>query len=374
MKKNPFFKPVLFYSLAAVMLVGVPLALAHVLNVQGAAPASHNEYTGTASGAALVGVSTGGAGVTIGVQGESNSPANGSTGVYGLGTAATGDTYGVYGESNSSGGIGAYGTSPWIGVRGYVPTINGLSWGVLGRTESSSGRGVAGYAFHPTGVTYAVTANVSSPNGWGVYVLTPGGGTGGAGYFGGNVTVTGTLTKGAGAFKIDHPQDPANKYLQHSFVESPDMMNIYNGNIKLDENGEATVTMPDYFEALNMDFRYQLTALGASAPGLFIAEEIDKNTFKVAGGKAGVKVSWQVTGIRQDATAKAHRIQVVMDKPAGEKGTYLDPLAHGQPLSKGVNYAMMKDDEIMETPKRVEGEKVASARGNTHEAGHGHSH
>jgi hypothetical protein len=79
----------------------------------------------------------------------------------------------------------------------------------------------------------------------------------------GNVTVTGTLHKGGGSFKIDHPLDPANKYLSHSFVESPDMKNIYDGVTVLDENGEAEITLPDWFSALNKDFSYQLTAIGA---------------------------------------------------------------------------------------------------------------
>jgi hypothetical protein len=67
--------------------------------------------------------------------------------------------------------------------------------------------------------------------------------------------VTGTLTRSGGSFKIDHPLDPENRYLQHSFVESPDMMNIYNGNAELDDQGRATVVLPEYFETLNGDFR-----------------------------------------------------------------------------------------------------------------------
>ncbi|HMB91945.1 MAG TPA: hypothetical protein VKP65_13915, partial [Rhodothermales bacterium] len=63
-----------------------------------------------------------------------------------------------------------------------------------------------------------------------------------AGQFVGDVNVSGTLSKGGGSFKIDHPLDPANKYLAHSFVESPDMMNVYNGNAVLDAAGEAVVT------------------------------------------------------------------------------------------------------------------------------------
>ena len=62
-----------------------------------------------------------------------------------------------------------------------------------------------------------------------------------------NVHVTGTLSKGAGAFRIDHPLEPETKYLQHSFVESPDMMNVYNGNVRTDRRGFATVRLPRYF-------------------------------------------------------------------------------------------------------------------------------
>jgi hypothetical protein len=155
----------------------------------------------------------------------------------------------------------------------------------------------------------------------------------------GNLNVTGTLSKGGGSFKIDHPLDPANKYLSHSFVESPDMMNIYNGLVTLDAHGRATVEMPDWFEALNSDFRYQLTAIGAPGPNLYIAKEIDGNHFSIAGGKPGMKVSWQVTGIRQDAWANAHRIPVEEDKPANERGYYLHPDLYGAGPDKQVGNA-----------------------------------
>ncbi len=154
--------------------------------------------------------------------------------------------------------------------------------------------------------------------------------SGQAATFNGGVNVNGsfyanTLAKGSGSFKIDHPLDPANKYLYHSFVESPDMMNIYNGVIVLDRRGTAWIQMPDYFEALNKDFRYQLTAIGAPGPNLYIAKEISGNRFRIAGGKPGMKVSWQVTGVRHDAWADAHRIQVEEEKTGKERGTYLHP-------------------------------------------------
>ena len=145
---------------------------------------------------------------------------------------------------------------------------------------------------------------------------------GDAAYLVGNLNVTGFVNKAGGSFKIDHPLDPANKYLQHSFVESPEMLNIYNGIVRLDEHGEATVQLPDYFEALNKDFRYQLTPIGAFAP-VYLAGKIKGNSFRIAGGGAGMEVSWQVTGVRHDAYANSHRLRVEQEKPPAEKGHYL---------------------------------------------------
>ena len=140
-------------------------------------------------------------------------------------------------------------------------------------------------------------------------------GSGPAGRFDGNVVVNGTLVKSAGLFRIDHPLDPENKYLNHSFVESSEMMNVYAGTVRLDRWGQALIELPDWFEALNRDFRYQLTPIGAPAPELHVAKEMSRNAFAIAGGHEGLKVSWQVTGVRHDDYANANRIKVEELKP-----------------------------------------------------------
>jgi len=159
-----------------------------------------------------------------------------------------------------------------------------------------------------------------------------------AGDFRGDVEVAGTITKAGGSFKIDHPLDPSNKYLSHSFVESPDMKNMYDGIAELDSSGEATIALPEWFEALNRDFRYQLTCIGGFAP-VYIAARITNNRFKIAGGLPGMEVSWQVTGIRQDAWANDHRIPVEENKPEVERGHYLHPELFGQPAEKAIEWA-----------------------------------
>ena len=140
----------------------------------------------------------------------------------------------------------------------------------------------------------------------------------------GDLNVVGTLSKGGGSFKIDHPQDPLNKMLYHSFAESPDMLNIYTGTVTLDGAGNADVPLPSYFEALNKDFTYQLTPIGQSA-SLYISQEVSGNQFSIAGGSASQKVSWQVTGIRQDNFANCNRIPTEVDKVEGEIGNYIHP-------------------------------------------------
>ena len=150
-----------------------------------------------------------------------------------------------------------------------------------------------------------------------------------AGYFNGDVYVSGNLGKAAGSFKIDHPQDPANKFLVHSFVESPDMMNIYNGNVVTGSDGIALVKLPSYFDAINVDFRYQLTVIGEFAQAI-VKEEISGNAFTIQTDKPNIKVSWQVTGVRNDPYAQQHRIVPEVDKPAHEKGLYLHPELYGK--------------------------------------------
>jgi hypothetical protein len=111
-------------------------------------------------------------------------------------------------------------------------------------------------------------------------------------------------------FRIDHPLDPENKYLHHSSLESDEMANIYNGNASLDKDGKAEITLPDWFQALNTNFRYQLTPIGAPGPNLFISQEVENNRFKISGGEKGMKVSWQVVGTRKDKFALENPLQI----------------------------------------------------------------
>jgi len=235
-------------------------------------------------------------------------------------------------NSNSTAISGSAGPPAAHTIRDFVGTDHGAGeflgkHGVVG-VSSSDGYGVAGGAFANNGRGIHAYGDVNA----GAWALV----TVGKSYMSGNLTVNGNLSKSSGSFKIDHPQDPANKYLYHSFVESPDMMNVYNGTATADARGNATVELPKWFETLNRDFRYQLTAIGQPAPDLHIKSKVSKNKFTIAGAHADQEVSWQVTGIRQDSWANDHRIPVEEDKPKAERGTYLHPEGFGKPASAGL--------------------------------------
>ncbi len=211
--------------------------------------------------------------------------------------------FGVHASSFSSDtGIAVYGVASVFDESN--PVFGGAKYGLLGFAQG----GDANFG------VYGASGATSSF------------GVGYAGYFDGDVQVTGSLSKAMGTFKIDHPLDPANKYLYHSFVESPDMMNVYNGNATTDASGYVTVTLPDYFEALNKDFRYQLTVIGGTFAQAIISKKVSGNKFQIRTSEPNTEVSWQVTGIRHDAYADAHRVKPEVEKEAMNKGKYLNPV------------------------------------------------
>ncbi len=277
--------------------------------------------TGTSTGAGVSG--TGGSGGAPGVIGTGGGNGNGVVGTGG-GSGGTG----VFGTGSAAGAVGVFGSGGPGGAGGF---FRGGGDGVDAR---AGGNGAGG--------------NFSGGPSNGIGVVASGGGTGLAAQFLGDVQITGnlhvsgTIGKIVSTLKIDHPLDPANKYLSHSSVESPDMMNIYNGNIVTNQHGVATVELPGYFSALNRDFRYQLTVIGEFAQAI-VAKEIRNNRFTIRTNKPGVKVSWQVMGIRQDAYANAHRIPIEEDKPAEERGHYLHPELFGQPKEKSVGWMQRPD-------------------------------
>ena len=281
---------------------------------------------------------------------------------------------GVYGKSLPAEGIGIGGRfeGGFIGAYGIVnPTTPVTAFGLIGNVDypdgspapsgatlygaqlqamdgySNYGLRTVAYSSLPTCVSspfnstnYGVSAQSQGPtcNNYGVYGFASGAigenigviGVGDkfGGQFIGDVQATGEVSMSAAAFKIDHPLDPDNKYLQHSLVESPDMMSIYNGNATTDDRGYAEIQLPEYFSALNQDFRYQLTPIGAFAQAI-IAREIVNNSFLVQTDKPNIKISWQVTGIRHDVWANKHRIEVETLKSDSKRGTRLHPSEWG---------------------------------------------
>jgi hypothetical protein len=288
------------------------------------------------SGRGAMGYADASTGGTIGVYGYASS--NAGTGVYGYCASTSGTTYGIKGYARSDDGYGCYAEN-YNGNYGHMGSGN---YGVYGynaangnRAYLAGGYGVYGKSNTTSAAVYASnTVNDTTAKavyGYGFY--------GYGGYFVGDLYASGTFSCADKHFKIDHPLDPANMYLEHACVESSERLDVYSGTIILDGSGQAWVQLPDWFEALNCDFRYQLTPIGAPGPNLYIAQEIANGCFRIAGGVPGTKVSWQVTGVRQDPYALAHPMQVEVEKPEAERGYYMHPELYGQPETMSIEWA-----------------------------------
>jgi IgA Peptidase M64 len=291
---------------------GFPL---HVVDTNSAGGISA-EYTGSGSAISGVGMGNSFAGVTGLNQGI-------RAGMVGWSTQTTTTSFGVVGlagpnamfpQAAVNGGVGVWGSSPaGTGVLGTSRGEGIAGNGVEGQMESSTfiGAGLHGLAFSQLGVGIFAENDTRTMGGL-------------AGRFLGGVVVNGRVSASAKSFRIDHPLDPANKYLNHSSIESPDMINVYNGNVTTNDSGEAVVQLPHYFGALNRDFTYQLTVIGGFAQAA-VDREIENNRFVIRSDRPEVKISWQVTGVRKDAYAEAHRILVEEEKSEMDRGRYLHP-------------------------------------------------
>jgi hypothetical protein len=262
-----------------------------------------------------------------------------------LGVSETG--LGVYGSSTN--GFGVYGSSTkYAGVYGSNPSgpgVTGFSENGGGvYAESKTGIGVWARTFS-TQLPALIVDNLSGLSSSYAADFGPG-----------NVKVRNNLDVGGDKrFRIDHPLDPANKYLDHVSVEAPQRKNIYDGVVELDEEGAAWVTLPEYFEALNRDFCYQLTPIGAPAPALHIAAEVSENRFKIAGGQPGIKVSWQITGIRKDRWAEANPLEIEQEKGDQERGRYMHPELYSEPEDRGIHFRPhLLEDRVEEQQRQAE--------------------
>ena len=254
----------------------------------------------SSGGAGVLGIIGSGSGKssTAGVWGDSDASGagvsgtgNSAIGVYGKSTA----NWGIYGETGNATYAGTAGLNTGGGPGVYAESSSGSG------IYAKSGSGIAGYFYsNSNGPALYVDNNNSS------YVVAQ---------FEGPIDVNGNVvTSGAGAVRLDDPRDPSNRSITHTFVGSSEMKNIYDGVAVLGASGTVTVVLPDWFDVLNRDFRYQLTALGTPQAGLFVSREIIGNSFTIAGGVPGARVSWQVTGVRKDRWAQDHPVAVIENK------------------------------------------------------------
>jgi hypothetical protein len=302
----------------------------------------------TNASSGLIGDVSGVTGSTYGVYGLN--PSTTGRGVFGQNTSVAGVNFGVYGQSASTTGIGTF---------GWASATSGTNYGVVGESTSVSGRGVYGHALATSGSTVGVYGTSHSPTGKGIFgevIATTGTNYGvqglqSASFDGWAVFASGDFgASGNKAFRIDHPFDPENKYLLHYASESPYPQNFYSGNVITDSKGYSWVELPDYFEAINANYKYHLTVIDTSDSEDFVwakvVAEIEGNRFKIRSNKAGIKVSWRVESGRNDPYNQQRRPREVIEKQGIERGTYQHPELYGMPPERGMNFLRNRENSL----------------------------
>ncbi len=277
---------------------------------------------------AVSGQNAGGAFVSVNPDGA---------GVGGFANSTSGPANGVFGRSSSSAGAGIRGeaaatvgenfggkfvslSTNGTGVLGEAWATSGTTWGGEFSSDSPDGYGVKGNANAVTGSNYGVFGTTASgTNGYGVYS---------AGRFG---------ASGTKSFRIDHPFDPENRYLQHYCAEGPQPLNQYSGNVVTDGKGVAWVELPEYFEEINKDFRYVLTVVEDGGSDEFVQVKVGRkvqgNRFQIRTSAASVEVSWMVIGVRNDLFVQMYGAPVETEKPLHERGKLQHPELYGKPVA-----------------------------------------
>ncbi len=347
----------------------------------------------SSDGHGVYGLATNADGITYGVHGQSDSVdgvgvygESANKGVYGYSSGLPGGWYGVgvLGQSSATdgkavvgwasnytngatfGGHFTCGSTNGVGVYGSNSSADGSTYGGKFTCDSTAGRAAYGRAYAATGTTYGGRFEADSAAGRGVYGAANATGTsdtpygvrgycstataGYAVYAAGDMGASGTKP-----FRIDHPDDPENKYLLHYAAESPEVINFYRGTVVLDGAGEAVVSLPPYFAKINKDPSYQLTAVGAPMPMLHVADKISDEalsageqagpgdvapvcSFRIAGGVPRGEVSWRVEAMRNDLRVRVRGAPVECEKLDPERGTYQHPEYYGQPAERGMDY------------------------------------
>lgn len=274
---------------------------------------------------------------------------SGFHGVYGYAEDED-DGIGVVGIGNDESGYATLGYGAGgvfegtrIGLEAYASETNNSTYAIYGKYTGGSrdGRGVFGYSVPNTTRGYGV---VGQGGKLGVYSINSFGSTGNM------------------VSQMDHPLDPKNKILNHYAMESPEVLNMYRGNIILDGDGEAIVTLPEYFSEININFSYNLTPIGQQAPNLFIKQEVDKNgSFVVAGGQPNQKISWVVYAERNDLymqREKQNKTDLVeIEKEPENIGKYLMPELYNETPEQGIFYNGSNSEKKVDKKRKAKTNK-----------------
>jgi len=242
----------------------------------------------------------------------------------------------IYGDfATSQVGIGTTSPSHTLDVvhdATHYAYLAGPNYGVEAKGEWVGG--------HFTGITSdgirAYSSSTGSTDG-AVYAQNT---AGNAGYFSGDVHITGTLTGGKVSLLCDHPLDPLNKTLLHHCIESPQALVVYKGKAHMSQDGSAMVQMPEYFVALTDEDEASINLTPVGKPFLTGAEWNSGYASFTIYGEPNREVFYTVYADRDDPVTNELYRPSIEDKGDDhfERGKLIYPEAYGYPKSMAIGY------------------------------------
>lgn len=268
-------------------------------------------------------------------------------GVQGISTNALGGYFRTYAAGAGQAAVYALGgdwstTSQAIyaqasGTNTIAVQISAPGTGATGLQVGGGLKGLVVSANNTTGTTYGIMSSCNSNNCTAVYASAPAGQTSlyasSNATVGGNLIVNGTgyfggyISKPGGGWRIDDPEAPETGFLNHGFVESDLMKNVYDGSVVLDSNGRGTIDMPSWYPKVNKN-------------GRLFADDVTKTKLSegrwTVSGKPGQVVDWFIIATRDDAWTRANQPQTHIKKSPGQVGKYMHPELFGKPASAAI--------------------------------------
>ncbi|HMS57135.1 MAG TPA: hypothetical protein PKA27_17260 [Fimbriimonadaceae bacterium] len=124
----------------------------------------------------------------------------------------------------------------------------------------------------------------------------------------------------------------------HYSAEGPEPLNVYQGPVRTDERGFATVELPDYYESINIEPTVQLTVVD-DGEEFVLAKVVNRpknGSFVIRTNHLAVRSTGESKRKGMIVGCNSTELRVEIDKSDNEKGKYQRPELYGLPAERSI--------------------------------------